>query len=170
MAHYTTNFRLLAGVGALALLAVALPGRQAMAAATATSNFTVSATVQATCLISAGNLSFGTYTGSQVDASSTISVTCTNTTPYDVGLSAGTTTGATTSTRKMAGTGGATLNYALYTDSGHLSNWGNIVDTDAVEGTGNGSAQSLTVYGRLPAAQYVTPGAYSDTITATITY
>jgi spore coat protein U-like protein len=39
-----------------------------------------------------------------------------------------------------------------------------------VSGTGNGNAQTLTVYGQLPAGQYVTPGAYADTITATITY
>ena len=41
-------------------------------AATATSTFPVSATVQATCNISAGALAFGTYVGAQVDSSSTI--------------------------------------------------------------------------------------------------
>ncbi|WP_277971552.1 spore coat protein U domain-containing protein, partial [Sphingomonas echinoides] len=33
-----------------------------------------------------------------------------------------------------------------------------------------GSSQSLNVYGRIPAGQLPTPGAYSDTLTATITY
>lgn len=62
------------------------------------------------------------------------------------------------------------LAYALYSDSGRTTNWGNTVSTDTVPGTGNGSAQTLTVYGRIAAAQYVTPGSYADTITATITY
>lgn len=138
-------------------------------AATATSSFTVSATVNATCLINAGNLSFGTYTGSTVNATSSISVTCTNTTPYNVGLNAGTASGATVTTRAMTGTNG-TLSYSLYSDSGMTTNWGNTVGTDTVSGTGNGSAQSLTVYGQIPSGQYVAPGSYSDTITATVTY
>lgn len=66
----------------------------------------------------------------------------------------------------MTGPAGATLAYALYQDSAHTINWGNTVST----GTGNGSAQTLTVYGEVPAGQSVTPGAYTDTITATITY
>jgi spore coat protein U-like protein len=39
-----------------------------------------------------------------------------------------------------------------------------------VTGTGNGAIQALTVYGQTPAGQYVSPGSYTDTITATITY
>ena len=70
----------------------------------------------------------------------------------------------------MTGPAGATLAYALYQDSAHTINWGNTVGTDTVSGTGNGSAQTLTVYGEVPAGQSVTPGAYTDTITATITY
>ncbi len=139
-------------------------------AATATTTFQVTATVQATCLISATNLAFGTYTGVQVAQTSTISITCTNTTPYNVGLNAGTAPGATVSTRKMTGPSAALLSYAMYQDAGHTINWGNTVGTDTVAGTGNGSAQTLTVYGLLTAGQYVTPGAYVDTITATVTY
>src|SRR5262249_56597254 len=100
----------------------------------------------------------------------TITVTCTNTSPYNVGLDPGTATGATVTTRKMSGPGGALLAYALYQDAAHTKNWGNTVGTDTVAGTGNGNAQSLTVYGQVAAGQYVTPGAYADTITATITY
>ena len=53
-------------------------------AATATTTFQVTAT----CLISATNLAFGAYTGTQTDATSTVTVTCTNTTPYNIGLNA----------------------------------------------------------------------------------
>ena len=155
---------LMAGLACLGLGSA--PGE----AVTSTTAFNVSATVQATCLISATDLAFGTYTGSAIDATSTISVTCTNTTAYNVGLDAGTGSGALVSSRKMTGPSAATLNYALFSNSARSSNWGNTVGTDTVSGTGNGNAQTLTVYGRVAASQYVQPGAYSDTITATVYY
>ena len=139
-------------------------------ASTATTTFGVSATVQSTCLISATSLAFGTYTGVAVNSTSTVSVTCTNTTTYNVGLNAGLASGATVTTRKMTGPSSSLLAYSLYSDSARSVNWGQTVGTDTVSGTGNGSAQSLTVYGLLPGAQYVNPGSYTDTITATVTY
>ena len=48
--------------------------------------------------------------------------------------------------------------------------WGNTVSTDTVAGTGNGSGQSYTVYGRIPAQTTPAPGNYADTITVTVTY
>jgi spore coat protein U-like protein len=115
-------------------------------------------------------MAFGTYTGALAASTSTVSVTCTNTTPYNVGLSAGTATGATVTTRKMSGPNAALLAYALTSDSAHSVNWGQTVGTDTVAGSGNGSAQALTVYGQVAAGQYVAPGAYADTITATVSY
>jgi spore coat protein U-like protein len=44
------------------------------------------------------------------------------------------------------------------------------VGTDTLASTGTGVAQSITVYGQIPAGQYVSPGTYNDTIIATITY
>jgi spore coat protein U-like protein len=158
---------LIAAVGVLTLGLVSTAAH----AATATAPMQVTANVQATCLISATNLDFGTYTGLQVDATSTVSVTCTNTTPYDVGLNQGQATGASVTTRQMKGAAGADLlNYALYSNTGRTTNWGNTKGTDTVTGTGNGAAQPLTVYGRLAANQYVQPTTYSDTITATLYY
>jgi spore coat protein U-like protein len=139
-------------------------------AATNTTTFAVTATVQATCLVSATPMAFGTYTGSAATSTSTISVTCTNTTPYNVGLNAGTATGATVTARKMSGPNSAVLAYSLTSDSAHSVNWGQTVGTDTVAGSGNGSAQALTVYGQVAGGQYVNPGAYADTITATVTY
>ena len=142
----------------------------AHATTTVTTTFGVSATVQATCVISATALGFGTYTGLASTGTSTVSVTCTNTTGYNVALNAGTASGATVTTRKMTGPSSATLSYSLYQDSAHSLNWGLTTGTDTVTGTGNGSAQALTVYGAIPAGQYVAPGAYSDTITASVIY
>jgi spore coat protein U-like protein len=137
---------------------------------TAAATFTVSATVVATCLVSATPMAFGTYTGAVVNSTSTISFTCTNTTAYNVGLSAGTATGATVSNRSMTGPASALLSYMLFRDSGRTLNWGNTVGTDTMSGTGSGLQQSFTVYGRITSGQYPRPGNYADTITATITY
>ena len=84
-----------------------------------------------------------------VDQTSTLQVQCTNTTPYNIGLDAGTGTGATVAVRKMTG-GGNTVNYSLYSDSGRATVWGATIGTNTVAATGNGAAQSYTVYGRIP--------------------
>jgi spore coat protein U-like protein len=157
-----------AGVSLLALLLCLSPAPGLPATATATLAITVS--VLATCQISATALTFPAYSGAMSDASSTISLTCTKSTAYNVGLSAGTAAGASVTNRRMTGTGGVQLPYTLYSDSGRTVNWGNTVGSDTMTGTGNGSAQALTVYGRLVAGQFVTPGNYSDTIIATVTY
>ena len=141
-------------------------------AGTATATFTSQIAIAAACVInSASSLNFGTQgvLAANVDQSSTIQVTCTNTTPYNIGLNAGTGSGATVATRKMT-SGGATISYSLYTDTGRSTVWGNTVSTDTVAGTGNGAAQSFTVYGRIPAQTTPAPGNYSDTITVTVTY
>ena len=138
-------------------------------AATADSSIAVSSSVQATCVTTATPLAFGVYTGIQADNTATISVTCTKSTPYTVGLNAGLGTGATVTARSMTGAGMA-LNYALFTDAGRTTNWGNTVATHTVAGTATGAAQVLTVYGRVAAGQFVAPGAYNDTVTATVTY
>jgi spore coat protein U-like protein len=138
--------------------------------AISTGTFTVTATVVAYCQLSASALAFGTYSGTVIDSDSSVSVSCTNTTPYNVGLNAGTATGATVAARKMTGPSSTLLSYTLYKNSGLSTNWGNTVGTDTESGTGSGTVQALTVYGQIPAGQYVRPGSYTDTITATITY
>ncbi len=165
----TRKAQLLAATGVLFVAAVALRPIP-VAAATATGTMGVAATVQALCQNTASALAFGTYTGVQAVATGTITVTCTNTTPYNVGLNAGTSSGATVAARKMTGPAGALLAYILTSDAGYATNWGSTVGTDTVAGTGNGAAQVLTIYGREAAGQFLAPGAYTDTITATVTY
>lgn len=134
-----------------------------------TSYFTLTVTIQPACAISANPLAFGNYSGALVNATTTLSVTCTDTTPYNVGLSAGSGSGATVTNREMTGPGGALLNYSLYSNSSYSTNWGNSAGS-WVGGTGTGSAQTLTVYGQIPAGQHPTAGSYSDTIIATVNY
>ena len=139
---------------------------------TTTSTFTAQVAITATCTInSASTLNFGTQgvLTANVDQTSTIQVQCTDTTPYNIGLDAGTGAGATVATRKMT-SGGATVDYTLYSDAGRTTVWGNTVATDTVAATGNGAAQSYTVYGRVPAQTTPAPGAYTDTVTVTVTY
>jgi spore coat protein U-like protein len=157
-----------AAVGAALLLASASAPR----AATSTATMTVQMTITATCTVnSATALNFGTQgvLTTNVDQTSTIQVTCTNTTPYNIGLDAGTGTGATVATRKMT-SGANTVNYTLYSNSTRTTVWGNTVGTDTAAATGNGSAQSYTVYGRVPPQAAPAPGTYTDTITVTVTY
>jgi spore coat protein U-like protein len=149
-----------------------LPTLNDSLAATATSTFTVQVTIVANCTVnSASTMNFGSngVLTANVDQTSTVAVQCTDTTPYNIGLDAGTGTGASVATRKMT-SGGATVNYTLYSDSGHTTVWGNTVSTDTVSATGNGASQSYTVYGRVPTQTTPAPGTYSDTITVTVTY
>jgi len=154
---------------ALILLALCRMSGAALGATPSTS-FSVTATVQATCLVSATAMTFGTYTGTLVNATSTLSVTCTDATPFNVGLNPGLASGATVTNRKLTGPGSALLGYSLLSNSQGTANWGQTVGVDTVAGIGNGSAQTLAVYGRISAGQYVAPGAYADTITVTVTY
>jgi len=134
----------------------------------ATTTFGVSATVLKDCIVSATALAFGNYTGAVNSNTSTVTVTCTNSTTYTVGLDAGL-GGGTVTTRQMKN-GTVKLNYGLFSDATWATNWGNTSGTNWVSGTGNGTGQALTVYGQIPAAQYVTPGSYADTITVSVTY
>jgi spore coat protein U domain-containing protein, fimbrial subunit CupE1/2/3/6 len=155
------------GVAAMALLSGA-----ADAASPATTQFQVQLTIQDECVIhSAPTLDFGTsgVLTAAVNQSSTIVIQCTNTTPYNIGLDAGTGTGATVAVRKMKN-GTASVNYSLYTDSGHNTVWGNTIGTDAVGSTGTGANQSFVVYGQVPAQTTPAANAYADTITVTVSY
>jgi spore coat protein U-like protein len=146
------------------------PGTYTDTMTTATTSFSVTVVITATCSISATNLAFGTYTRALVKSTSTISINCTNLTSYNVGLNAGVATGATVTNRSMTGPGSALLKYQLFSNSGYTTNWGNTVGTDTLAGTGNGANQSLTVYGQIPALEFTAQGSYADTITVTLTY
>jgi spore coat protein U-like protein len=139
-------------------------------AAEATGSFDVSATVGDSCSVSAADLAFGNVdplSATATTATAAIDVTCSNGTSYDVGLDAGGAAGATVTSRAMGDGDSTTLNYALYTDAART----NTVGTDTVSGTGNGSAQTQTVYGEIPGSQSGVPtGTYSDTINLTVTY
>ena len=137
---------------------------------TSSTSFAATATVPATCRVSATNLNFGTVatlTGN-IDTTNSVSPACTNGTPYNVGLDKGL-YGTSVTTRQMSGDV-AVVNYSLFQNAARTRNWGNMVGTDTVAGTGTGSAQNLTVYGRIPPQTTPAPGTYNDTIVVTVTY
>jgi spore coat protein U-like protein len=140
-------------------------------AATVTASFQVTTTVQPTCQIQTTNLAFPQYANAVDPGTATITVTCSNTTPYTIGIDAGGGTSASVTTRSLNGPGAAKIGYGLFSDAAHSVNWGMTPGTDTVSGTGTGSAQVLTVYGQVPAGQiYANAGQFSDTVTATVTY
>jgi len=145
------------------------PGTYTDTVSSSTASFSLTVTIQTSCTISANALSFGQYSRALLKANTTLSVTCSDTTPYNVGLNAGTATGATVTTRKMTGPSGKLLDYSLFSNSGYTTNWGN-ASGSWVSGTGTGAAQTLTVYGEIPANQDTISGTYTDTITATVNY
>lgn len=104
-----------------------------------------------------------------LDATGTIGVQCTNSTPYAIGLSAGGGTGATVAARLMT-SGAQTIPYGLYRDANRSQVWGvtNAVDTQGA--TGSGSVQSFTYYGRVAPIASPLAGAYTDTVSVTVTY
>jgi spore coat protein U-like protein len=137
-------------------------------AAVDTGNLGVSIVIQDECLITAINdLNFGTHgvIDAPIPGSTTIDVHCTDTTPFEIGLDAGGGTGATVAVRLL----GDTVTYSLYTDSGHTAVWGDITP-DTVTGTGDGTAQTFTVYGLVPLQTTPAPATYNDTVTVTVTY
>jgi spore coat protein U-like protein len=160
---------------ATSLVALVMAGTQTASAATATTTFAVTASVLASCnLGSVATLPFGLYdptSSSNADATTGISVTCTIGTPYNVGLSGGTTTGGSVAQRKLQGLVGANkLNYNLYRDASRTQVWGETILTDTVVGLGTGFSTTHTVYGRITAGSAASIDVYSDTITVTVTY
>lgn len=161
----TPTLRLIALSGAAVAALVATP---ALAADTAT--MAVSATVTATCNVTTSPVAFGSVdvtSGTNVDATGGISVTCTNGTAWAAAAGAGTGTGATVTARTMT-SGVNSLNYALFTDSARTTNFGG---ANTISGTGSGSAQASTVYGRVASGQTSVPsGSYTDSVLISLTY
>lgn len=131
--------------------------------------FTVMATVDKQCIVSSnGDINLGSLKSSatNINGNSAISVTCTNTTPFTIGLSP--------SNNNLQGAG--VLKSTTSTDqipyqlssnpSGSV--WGNDL-LNVITDTGTGIAKSYTVYVTVPSANF-TPGSYKDTVTVNVTY
>jgi spore coat protein U-like protein len=140
---------------------------------TASSSFNVHMTIFSECRLGTLNdINFGSagFLDSNVDMNSTLSLKCTDGTPFNIALSQGA-NGTSITDRRMKNSAGAqTLAYQLYRDSARSQVWGQTTGTDTVAGTGTGADQTLNIYGRVPAQSVAAAGSYSDTITVTVTY
>ena len=162
-----------------ALLAASLStfGFAQLAAADATDNLDVSATVVSSCTITGGNLSFGTYdtvSGAMVDSSALVTVACTTGTDTTVTLGEGAHAGggstAAIPMRRMNDGGANFLSYSLFSDAQRTTVWGNTVGSGLVYQAASSAPSQLTVYGRIAANQDVPAGSYTDTVLATIAF
>jgi spore coat protein U-like protein len=157
-----------------------LPWPRAAHAGTATNTLTVQMTITASCTINAATLTFPSTAGTSltsaaVTGSTSLSVICTNGSPYSIGMGQG--LNFSGGSNRMASSGNF-LPYGLYVDAGFTFPWTTgasnsacTVTNDCYLGTGNGSSQSVTVYGQVPTTPTAPPsGAYSDTVTMTVTY
>jgi spore coat protein U-like protein len=162
MNHKTTNSLLTCSVGLL------LPA--SCLAASTTTTFNVTATVQTSCAVSAADLAFGNYdaaSATDTTATSTVTVTCSLLTPYTISMDGG--QYASGSTRRL-GTGANRLTYEVYRDPTMTNVFGTVAATLGVTGVGTGFSAPTIIYGKIPKNQAVVPGSYSDQITVTVDY
>lgn len=144
-----------------------------------TVTFSVSVTVVAECSITASDLLFGAYDPVVTNASTprpgsaNVTVLCTKGSSINVGLSSGLpANGAKTAfgSRSMKRTTASEwLGYDIFTSSAYSTIWNSTNLLTATASSKNVN-MSFTGFGRVPAAQDVTAGNYSDTVTATVNY
>jgi spore coat protein U-like protein len=155
----------------------ALVVSQGTAAAQATDNLAVQATVVANCNINAPNvLQFGNYDpivvnaagGADLDGSTTIEVRCTkNSANVWIGLDLG--ANASGSTRRMTD-GTEFLTYEIYQDAPGGTVWGNVLGEGVSYTAATSAWVDVDVFGRVPQGQDVSAGTYNDTVVATINF
>ena len=139
---------------------------------TTTFPFSVTANVTNNCTIAANTMNFSPagLLAAPTLSTSNINVTCTNNNAYRIALNGGST--GNVAARRLTRSGGTeTIAYSLFTTDARTTIWGDgTAGTAMLTGLGTGLAQTLTVYGRVPAQTTPRPGTYNDTITATITF
>ncbi|WP_322022100.1 spore coat protein U domain-containing protein [Burkholderia sp. BCC1977] len=148
-----------------------LPTPCASQSTAGTMTVTATATVINNCIISATGVAFPAagVLASALTASGSISARCTNGDAFQIALNGG--ASGSVAARTMQRSGGGSVSYQLYQDSGFTKPWGDgSSGTSMATGTGSGFAQAIAIYGRVPAQATPAPGNYSDTITATISF
>lgn len=148
-------------------------------ASTTSATFDISVTIAKTCSVttdSSSDIDLGTVfsTATNTLGSGAITVNCSKSTPYYVGLAPS--NANATGAGVMAGTGGNTdtIPYQLSSTTGPSGTvWGNTANSttvgNGVSGTGTGSDQTLTAYATVASANY-TPDTYTDTVTVNVNY
>jgi spore coat protein U-like protein len=155
------------------LSALLCPAITVIGATTATAvqmqaTFQVTSSVPGTCSVTVAAMDFGAYHGKQIDQTGSIIVTCTKGAPYQIGLDNGPNYSAPNRRLKHHTTADYLI-YELYRDVARTARWGND-DASNVQMNGDGKAQHINVYGRMPAGQTGPLGSYSNTTTVTVNF
>ena len=164
--------KILNSIGAASVMAAALAASPAMAG-TANGTMVVSATVLESCTVVATPMLFGALTevgSANVDSTATLTLTCTPNADFDIAMNDG--ANASSGQRRLKHSANAEfLNYNLYIDAGRSQPWGNTAGTNTKPGTAPLGTSVHTVYGQIPAGVAgVSAGAYSDSVTVTVTF
>jgi len=161
-----------AGLGLFAFAAVA---------GTASGTLAVSATVNTNCTVNSPTMTFTAIdptANANSTGTATLSVTCTKgTTLVDIKLGPG--GHQIVSGSRQVNSGANNMAYALYTDSGHTTLWGDSTTTGIGAKLSSGfsafssvaTPQTFTVYGQiLAAAEDVPAGTYTDSVAVTVDF
>jgi spore coat protein U-like protein len=135
------------------------------------------------CGVSATGIGFGTYNvfaAGPMTSTTTVSVTCTllsgaaTTVNYDIALSPGL---SNTFVQRTMKNGANALGYNLYSNSARTTVWGDgtggaptVSGSFKLKASARTLTDNVTAYGSVPALQDVAVGAYSDSITVTVSY
>lgn len=144
----------------------------AVAAGTPTDTYSVRTrlNIDDQCQVSATDLNFGAHGALQnaITGQSAVTVRCTNTTAFTVGLNNGLHADGSGNRRMLSA--GHYVPYELFQNSGRTLTWDNTGNRKAGTGAGTSTGILMNVYGRVPAAPTAPPGAYSDTITVDVIF
>lgn len=129
------------------------------------------------CSVATTAVTFGTYVPTtQKTANGNVAVTCSAlvifTASYVISLAKG---NSTTYTPRFMSLASNQLNYNLYTTGGFTSIWGDasggtVTVSDSYTSIGLSTTRNYTVFGQIPASQFVNTGTYTDAVLVTVTY
>ena len=136
--------------------------------------FTAGATVMQSCDIQTAPLAFGVYdpvvqqATQPLDREASVTLTCTKGTTATIGLSVGQ---HPLGTARNMSNGSAVLQYDLFSNADRTQLWGdssaNQVDTGDAP---SDAPRTFVVFGRIPPAQDIPIGTYTDSVVATVVF
>lgn len=133
---------------------------------------TVSANLTASCAVDVTAMDFG-ITNDRVSTAfysrAQIFVSCTNNTPYTVGLDFGTHASDGSSTGRRMSNGAQTVHYGLFHSEARSDSW-ELTTGTLHDGLGSGYSQTIDIFGRVFGNQTLVSGRYADSVVVVITY
>ena len=127
----------------------------------------------ASCTVTTTSVNFGLYDPFQAtvnNVNGSITVSCTGTGRFTIALSTGQ-SGSYTTRYMLSGGTTDQLDYNLYTNNARTIIWGDGTGgTRVVRRRFRNNTRRVTVHGRIPAMQNISPGSYSDNIVATVNF